>query len=343
MKNYKFGIIALIFLIALAVAPAMASISDDSYTNKYVPVSAYDTANLMTYAGHVYGNVKSGHVLEGGEIFFIHRDGAPENATMTARFTPDGLWDGYLPAGEYNITLPQGTGSAAGVYTEDAGFVGNLHPETTHISVVAGKETYFTFIGNSVPTPDSACVPKYTIIEASYGIVHCSDVRVLVTPATEHVWSTWSDDKPWNWNSIPSAHKESKVVEESVWHDGYCHHGWFGWHCHDGYWEPTSHTEYRYVTEDAHVAVYKTECQQDGTVIDVTANVQSVVDRGITSFLFDNRPAEGGIFSADGSTLLEEISDPAPGIRKHVSITYNAGCGTSDKTIKAMEYEVINL
>ncbi len=233
--NYKhIAIIALVLMLALVAVPVSAQQFSD-YENKYVPVS--DTANLMTYSGHVYGNVKSGHVLDGGEIFIIHRDGAPENATMTARFTPDGLWDGYLPAGEYNITLPQGTGSAAGVYTEDAGFVGNLHPETTHISVMSGRETYFSFIGNSVPTarglPDDASIDvgltnddvqiqwiKLVKTGEHQYTPSCYDITVTDTPAWDETVvesEAWDEVIPTTYKVVPCTHIIPEVSEVPAW------------------------------------------------------------------------------------------------------------------------------
>lgn len=313
-------------------------------TSKYNPITS--ETDLMTYQGHVYGNLKSGHVLEGGERFLVSNDLAP-NVTKEYKFNSDGLFDDYFAEGNYTITLPQGTGSAAGVYTEDIGWIGNLHPEVAHINVKAGQTTYFTFIGNSVPTPDSACAPKYTIIEASYcGDTESHAVHHAAVPAIPEYYTV----------STASSHQE-------------CSGSWMG-HCYDwdtvydgdcdkvyggGYYDfKIGGQKYRFVNHGKyqstfHAAVPGVEAW-DETVIDhqggcayPKSELQSVVDRGVTSFLFDNRPTEGGIFGADDSTLLEEISDPAPGIQKHVSITYNAGCGTSDKTIEAMEYEVINL
>ena len=95
------------------------------------------------------------------------------------------------------------------------------------------------------------------------------------------------------------------------------------------------HNHYNYVAPT-------TECQTDGEVIDVTSNVQNAVAQGATSFfLFDNAQNPGGIFGLGGN-LLSQINDPAPGYVKTVFIEYNNGCG-SERTIKAMEYDHINL
>lgn len=362
--NYKIVFIALVLMLA-CVIPASAVWSNGNWiddeqseqyfgtakvvtdpatgvTSKYRPITS--ETDLMTYQGHVYGNLKSGHVLEGGERFLVSNDLAP-NVTKEYKFNSDGLFDDYFATGNYTITLPQGTGSAAGVYTEGVGWTGNLHAEVAHINVKAGQTTYFTFIGNSVPTSDSACAPKYTIIEALY----CGETESHIT---HHA-------------AIPAVPAYYTVAQAPSHQE--C--SWWGWnyHCHtiyDGDCENVSgpwfdfkvgNQKYRFVSHGDYQSTYHAAVPEvparDETVIDhqggcasgVKESVQSTVDSGFTSFLFDNRPTNGGIFSADGSTLLEEITDPAPNIRKHVSITYNAGCGTSDKTIEVMEYEVINL
>jgi len=362
--NYKINVIIALALVLACVIPASAVWSNDKWvdgehsdeyfgtakvvtdprtgvTSKYNPVTS--ETDLMTYAGHVYGNLKSGHVLEGGERFLVSNDLTP-NVTQEYKFNSDGLFDDYFAAGDYTITLPQGTGSAAGIYTEDAKWIGNLHPEVAHINVKAGHTTYFTFIGNSVPTASSDCVPKYTIVDASY----CGETESHVV----------------HHDAIPSVAAYYTVAPASPHQECY----WWGgyYHCDTVYdgdcayaWGQTPDFYIGYIgyvfkpngpfTYTFHKAVPAVPAW-DETVIDhkggcahPVTELQSVVDRGFTSFLFDNRPAEGGIFSADGSTLLKQIDDPASGIQKHVSITYNAGCGTGDKTVEANEYEVINL
>jgi hypothetical protein len=90
-----------------------------------------------------------------------------------------------------------------------------------------------------------------------------------------------------------------------------------------------------------HPAITHTE-KRCNEIVDVTSAVQSVVNGGNNQFLFDNRPAEGGIFAPDGTTLLYVIVDPAPGFVKAVTISYTDGCG-NDKIIHASEYDVIDL
>jgi hypothetical protein len=254
-KNYeclgitvRLGIMALILMIALAVAPAMASISDDGYENKYMPVSAYSTANQMSYAGHVYGNLKSGGVLGGGEVFLIHRDRTADNTSITAKFTPDGQWDGYLAAGDYTITLPQGTGSAAGAYSDEKGWVGDIHAETAHIKVVAGKESYFTFIGNSIPTgkgiPDPASIDAYF----GQGDIDLKWMKMVKTgqhPYTVPSWDETVIDEPaWEETVIDTPeHTEYRV--RGHWDYWMFGHYWD----HSNSWSAWSDSEPNYYSE----------------------------------------------------------------------------------------------
>lgn len=386
--NYKIVFIALVLMLA-CVIPASAVWSNGNWidsehseqyfgtakvvtdpatgvTSKYNPITS--EIDLMTYQGHVYGNLKSGHVLEGGERFLISNDLAP-NVTKEYKFNSDGLFDDYFAEGNYTITLPQGTGSAAGVYTEDVGWIGNLHPEVAHINVKAGQTTYFTFIGNSVPTiVNDVCVPKYKIIDATYGFGHqsCHDVTV------HH-----GDYNKVHHDAVPYTPDTYQIVTYGP-YDGHCKivTGWDydfqigstkykkgntgSYNLHYRFIEGTYGTpawdEYVYVGDGNGDYVWwyghfhhvdtttEQQCTTDGTVIDVTSNVQSVVDGGATQFrfLFDNAQNPGGIFDATGSTLLSEINDPAFGYEKDVTINYENGCGIT-KTIKTKEYKVIDL
>ena len=94
-----------------------------------------------------------------------------------------------------------------------------------------------------------------------------------------------------------------------------------------------THIEYRYITNNAY-------CDTYGQNLDVTQNIQHVVDLGYTSFFFDNARNPGGIFS-QGNVLLSQINDPAYGIVKNVYIHYTKD--GVDKTINTMEYQSITL
>lgn len=408
MTYKNIAIIALVLMLA-CVIPASAVWSNDNWidsehseqyfdtakvvtdpatgvTSKYNPITS--ETDLMTYQGHVYGNLKSGHVLEGGERFLISNDLAP-NVTKEYKFNSDGLFDDYFAAGNYTITLPQGTGSAAGVYSNETKWIGNLHSEVAHITVVVGRESYFTFIGNSVPTipAEAACVNDYTIVEASY----CGESIPAVTREKyRYIITSAIQPTPESYNYVGRNYGDYNLIPAKPAYDDYVDVGWLdgdyyrdmrgGYHYigHDlGKYDKIRHDatdayykhvgyyngDYTYTPANpGHNAVWSEwsislppegSVYEQRTVTDKSAlqggcaypkaELQSIVDGGVLSFLFDNRPAEGGIFDASGINLLTSITDPASGIQKHVSITYNAGCGTSDKTVEAMEYEVINL
>lgn len=142
-------------------------------SSKYVDTNpAIALANDgYSYVGHVTGNLKSGQVSEGGTRFLISNDLTPD-ITTPFFFKPDGMFDDYFAEGNFTATLPQGTGSAAGTYSDDAGYIGNLHPEVAHFRVVAGQESYFTFIGNSIANRG---VPAAASIDAYFG---CGDINL---------------------------------------------------------------------------------------------------------------------------------------------------------------------
>ena len=191
--NYKLLIIIALALCLCLVATPVAAVWQngnwvtaeeaansvhDSVTgvdSKYVATSAVDK-DLMSNSGLVYGNLKSGQVLEGGERFLMSRDGS--NTSQEYKFSKDGLFSDYFAPGEYTVTLPQGTGSASGIYSEENGFVGNLHPEVTHVTVAAGQISYFTFIGNSIGAGDKKVLradPLDVSIRVWFG---CNDINV---------------------------------------------------------------------------------------------------------------------------------------------------------------------
>jgi hypothetical protein len=137
------------------------------------------------------------------------------------------------------------------------------------------------------------------------------------------------------------AHTEYRYWIEATGHwEG---HGWNKhWvvdsHAHWSEWSNTKPHNCYY--EHRHIAdTYKTVCS--GETIDVTQNVQSVVNQGVTRFFFfDNAQNPGGIFS-ETNALLSQIDDPAPGLVKNVYIHYTRD--GEDQTINTQEYLKINL
>jgi hypothetical protein len=230
------------------------------------------------------------------------------NATKDIPVNSDGITqiEGLAP-GEYSLTLNNF----------------NLPDETKRFTIAAGQmgPTYVEFIGQAFGSP-SVCVPVYTIEDAKYGIAASHSVTV----------------------------RHGDYTRE--WVDGYCAR-YFRGYCVD--YRP-GHYEYDYVgmgngdylktrhhgCDNYNYVAPTQETVIDGTVIDVTSNVQTAVGLGATEFMFfDNAQSPGGIFGI-GNNLLSEIKDPAYGIVKNVYIKYNNGCGL-EREINAMEYDHINL
>lgn len=98
----------------------------------------------------------------------------------------------------------------------------NLPDETVYFTIAANQQEP-TLIGDlngqavsSLPAKiESTPVP----CEDVYKYVGCRHGDYDFVPEhTEHVWSEWSRNKPSNWNSIPSNHKETRFHE---WHVEY--------------------------------------------------------------------------------------------------------------------------
>lgn len=73
----------------------------------------------------------------------------------------------------------------------------------------------------------------------------------------------------------------------------------------------------------------------------VTREIQTIVNDGLTSFVFDNRPIPGGIWDHVGGVLLQQIDDPAKNQVKRVFITYTKNGHL--KIVSGMEYDTITL
>lgn len=387
--NYKhIAIIALVFMLAFVV-PASAVWSNgewitDGDKDKYFGDAnvVYDPAtevtskyaqppedyNLMTYQGMVYGHLLSESVLGGGERFLFHRIGTDVNKSLVQYFDPSGYYTGYLAPGEYEVILPQGTGSACGVYTDDLGYVGAPHEERTTIAVVAGQKTYFNFIGNSIGTQGSSCTPTISVIDAKY----CWGGAPAVTHVAISGWTTQVPvGAPIVNTRVVTDHHGGYTYDHGVYtfvgnnngdyqpiatpaHDhhgcpngdydlynGYYvyNHNHGNYDLHDGYVAPTHHTEWKYSYVVIDVPEVPAGCQ------DVKQQVSSVVAAGYSSFqmIFDNAQNPGGIFAADGHTRLAEIQDPAVGEIKTATIKYNTGCGSPDKVVSGSERQIISL
>ena len=79
----------------------------------------------------------------------------------------------------------------------------------------------------------------------------------------------------------------------------------------------------------------------EGTMVDVTNNVQTVIDNGQTVFEFNNGMNPGGIVDIGQTQVFSQIEDPAYGTVKTVNIQYT----TDDQpnVIHVMEYDTITM
>jgi hypothetical protein len=78
----------------------------------------------------------------------------------------------------------------------------------------------------------------------------------------------------------------------------------------------------------------------------VKSEVQSLVNGGTLSFVFDNRPDPGGIWNIGESRLLYPVADPSYGHIKKIFIAYKIeGCGECSHwmVVRGDEYNVITL
>lgn len=225
------------------------------------------------------------------------------------KILPDGQSDLLpFPAGKYVAYMQNGNGG---------------QPEVQEFIVGNGDTTRVVFLGHAVSSVASA-VCQREIVSAEYGAFEtvCEDVTY-----TSKYWK-------------PGYHMEYRyrIGSYSHHHCDYSHSEWSEW---ADVFEQTRSSPHCIQTE-MRWAKHTQSCETIGGSVDVTQNVRDVVAAGHLSLLFDNRPAIGGIFATDGTTLLSEIGDPAPGIVKQVSITYK-DCAGMEQTVNVEEYQVINL
>lgn len=289
------------------------------YENKYVERNAFDSQQpIDKVTGTLKGSVRSGFNVFTNEIG-VRNDVNPDGVNGTFEFypiNPDGTFEISLIPGSFTLYVKDGNGG---------------QPEYSHATIIANSVSNpeRDIIGHAASGADATCVPFYTIIDAKYGIAHttCNDITEYRTRG--------------HWDSYQQ----------------YVCDNWQGWRCKGGHWETryswdhsNSWSSWSTVMPSMYSDIHNCDkqsrerevCVVDGQVIDVTSNVQNAVAQGATSFMFfDNAQNPGGIFRLAGN-LLSQINDPAPGIVKNVYIEYSNGCG-SDRTIKAMEYDHINL
>lgn len=253
----------------------------------------------------------------------------------------NGRYNDRVVPGTYLITLPDGNGG---------------QPEYALVEVVLSQVSNVVFLGHGVSMGGEkvACLPVFTIISAEY----CGTTIPAVTHTIHH--------------PAVEGHVAYYTVEEATWipevghweGSGYSRH----WHIDtparwNGNCEETNSNNYafkvgnqRYILEQngddlytLHAAVHGRDAYDEviidtnavpGGCADVKSNVQSVVDKGINQFLFNN--AKSGIYDATGN-LVSGVKDPAVNIIKHISMKYNRGCGSSDIKVEFEEYQLFDI
>ena len=180
------------------------------------------------------------------------------------------------------------------------------------------------------------------------------DTAYMVTPGTPAEWG-WIVTTPWEDGTcggdriVPTTDCEERIVVDSQEWVEVIHHdaipaitheeivvdkeAWTEYIEHDAI-PPVTHEEIvidsqEWIEVIEHEAVTHDE-QICNNILDVTAELQSVVASGHLQFYFDNTVNPGGIFS-EGGELLVELPDPAPQYPKTVFITYEDRCGNSPR------------
>jgi hypothetical protein len=305
-------LVALLLITAVMILPAVsASRYDSDYTNKYEPA----VIERCDGTGTLYVTVACHHTLISSE-FTIQR----VEQTGIEKLTYG------VPLTEGNLKYLKNLGDPITRHLDASGksderFVpgdflitltdGNAGQKEYQLARIAPCEnSYVNFLGHAV---SFGGVCKITIVKATYGMHECH--QVVDVPAHTHYRYRKAAlccnplNKPWTeWSNTDDAPQ----------------------------WVPCCNKQTNHVE-----ATYKTVCS--GEYATVTSEVQSVIDGGHSSFLFNNAKNPGGIFTPDGLTLLSGITDPAPGLVKDVHIVYNTGSGSPDHIIKTEEYAEITI
>jgi hypothetical protein len=174
----------------------------------------------------------------------------------------------------------------------------------------------------------------FIVCGVKYKIVGNGDYQYTyhpVVPGTSAYDETVIDQAAWDEQVLVTA-----AFDETIHHNAITHivH-------HDTITHIVHHDAATHIIHHEAATHTETLCNP-GTWTTVTSQVQSTIDAGHTSFIFDSRPNPGGIWSADMSTLVVPISDPLPNVKKQIKISYSA-CDGEPQTITADEYSTITL
>lgn len=326
MKTVSAIAVIAMVLVAFLVAPVAAANADnDLYTSKYAPVDpGYPTTGSLSGAVRCHNNLLTTGVTITD----------PNGVTTTVDLRADGTFDlNGLAPGEYVMNIADGNGG---------------QPESAKFTIRAGYTSFLEseLLGHAVgPADEPAQLDTIVVLNATYGMqrVVIDSPAVPAVPGTPAV--THQD--------YAAGHVHAKQVGGNSQHD-------FIYNGHK-YQIVGNQAEAAFMVQsfmghiyDAHPAQQITIVDTpaisgtpaipavthiEGSYADVRADVQAVIDGGAREFLFDN--SKQGIMSADGSTVLKTIADPAYGQVKSVEI--NVEINGVLKTINKMEREIITI
>jgi hypothetical protein len=236
--------------------------------------------------------------------------------SATYALNANGGMDTILPAGVYGIVLADGN---------------NGQPEYAVFALKATQTLKITLIGHGVTPADAK--PRTIIDKATYGKI----VKVIDREATPGTPAQTHTD-------FEVGHVHARQVSGHSGHD-FVYRGdkyQITGNSHDAAFVVYNYYYVRPATVVVFIDVPATPAvtevsHMEGSYIDVTAQVQAVVDSGVTSFRFNNAMNPGGIVNVDQTVVLAQIDDPAVNIVKDVVIEYNG------QTIETQEYQLINL
>lgn len=287
--------------------------------NKYRDMNPANSPAVYASENSCYiqdANVRCGYNTLTTQIQFTN-DEAP-GIVQIIPIDHDGTFDiKDIARGNYTLTIPDGNGG---------------QPESIRFSCINHGRIYLDEILGHAISGDVPAVCQREIVHATYG--EC----LVITDAPAHteyrVRGHWDND--------------CRLVCTGPWWDRHCHQECEREWDHSSMWSAWSDEQYSYWDEIPSndkqnrevAAVTHTDCETG--FADVTSNVRDVVNAGHLSFLFRNDKNPGGIFDVTSTTLLSEITDPAPGIVKTVSIDYK-DCAGTEQHVSADEYEVITL
>jgi hypothetical protein len=307
-----FAVIAMV-LVAFCVMPVAAANADnDLYTSKYKATTMdYPTTGSISGAVRCHDNLLTKGVTVTD----------PNGIVTPVNLRDDGTFDlNDLAPGEYVINIVDGNGG---------------QPESAKFTIRAGYVSFLEseLLGHAADG-SSEELDNIVVVNATYGMQRVVIDRPAVpgvpaVPATPDTY-VYVGHNNGNYDSYTTCHHGGHG------NNGQCTTVYVYVGCHRGDFNKIPGTP-----AIPAIPAIPAVTHIEGEFVDVTTEVQAVINDGAREFIFDNRPAIGGIFAADGVTLLQVIEDPAQGQIK--SVVINVEINGVLTTINEMEYETITI